>query len=141
VAEELIVQIIRAGEGSPGMTKPLERRQAPRVALIGRPGARVQDTLVAWLADLSTTGARLTLTEQLHPATSIALELAPGLGGCRLVARVIWTATYGSEQAPEEERHALHQSGVAFVGVTPEQQATLGRLVDRFRRERATGKG
>jgi c-di-GMP-binding flagellar brake protein YcgR len=124
------------------MAVPFERRQAPRVALIGRPGARVQDTLVAWLADLSTTGARVTLTEQLHPPISLTLDVAPGLGGCRLAARVIWTATYGSEQALEGERHALYQSGLAFVGVTPEQQETLDRLVDRFRRERASrGRG
>jgi hypothetical protein len=96
---------------------------------------------VAWLANLSTTGARLTLTEHLHPATSLTLELAPSLGGCTLAARVIWTAIYGSEQTPEGEHHALSQSGVAFVGVTPDQQGTLECLISQFRDERASGKG
>lgn len=123
------------------MPEPLERRQAPRVVLIGRPGVRVQDTLVAWLADLSATGARLTLTEQLHPATSLTLQLPPGLGDCTLGARVIWTTTYGGEQTPEGEPHTLYQSGVAFMGVTPEQQVTLERLVDRLHRKRASGQG
>ena len=111
------------------MADPLEQREVPRIALVGRPPARTQDGLVVWLADLSTKGARLTLTDQLHPGTTLTIELAPPLGTLTLSARVIWTTTYGSEQTPDGEHHALYQSGVVFLGLTPEQRTALQGMV------------
>ena len=114
------------------MREPLERRGATRVALVGRPTARVRDSLVVWLADLSTTGARITLGEQLHHGAPLVLELPPTLGSLTLTARVVWSTIYGGEQTLEGEHHTIYQSGLAFVGLTPEQQASLASIVESF---------
>ncbi len=122
------------------MPDRVERRQVPRIALVGRLKGQIEDGVSVWLADLSTTGARLTHFAPVHPGATLSLQLPPELDGVRLAARVAWTATYGTEQTPEGEHHAIYQSGVAFMQVTPEQRATLERLMDRFRRERPSGR-
>jgi hypothetical protein len=119
------------------MAEPLERRRATRIAIVGRPSARARDTLQVWLADLSTTGARIMLGEMLHHGSSLALELPPTFGALTLSARVIWSTLYGGEQTLEGEHHAIYQSGLAFVDLTPDQRAGLAKLVEGFSR----GKG
>ncbi len=123
------------------MPDPVERRTAPRVALIGRPGARTYDGVPVFLANLSTTGAGLTYFKPFPPGTALTLQFPPGLDGLRLAIRVVWTKVHGSEQTVDGEHHPMYQSGVAFREVTPEQQATLERLVERFRQERASSTG
>jgi hypothetical protein len=114
------------------MGEMLERRRAPRVAIVGRPSACVRDNLKVWVADLSTTGARITLGELLHHGSSLVLDLPPALGSLSLAARVVWSTIYGGEQTLEGEHHTIYQSGLAFVGLTPDQQGALARIVESF---------
>jgi len=114
------------------MGDTLERRRAPRVAIVGRPTARARDMLEVWVADLSTTGARITLGELLHHGSPLVIDLPPALGSLRLAARVVWSTIYGGEQTLEGEHHTIYQSGLAFVGLTPDQQAVLARIVETF---------
>lgn len=107
------------------MSERQERRQATRIAMVGRPSAQARGTLMVWLVDLSATGARITLGELLPQGSSCTLQLPPALGGLTLSARVVWSAIFGAEQTPEGERHLLYQSGLAFVDLAPDQQATL----------------
>ncbi|MFI5338670.1 MAG: PilZ domain-containing protein [Candidatus Methylomirabilales bacterium] len=113
------------------MAQSQERRGVPRMALVGRPGARARETLEVWLADLSATGARITLGELLHHGSACSLQLPPGLGSLTLSARVVWSAIYGGEQTLEGERHVIYQSGLAFVDLTTDQQAALAEAVER----------
>lgn len=109
-----------------------ERRGVPRIALVGRPGARARETLEVWLADLSATGARITLGELLHHGSACSLQLPPGLGSLTLSARVVWSAVYGGEQTLEGERHVIYQCGLAFVDLTTDQQAALAEALERI---------
>jgi hypothetical protein len=118
------------------MAASMERRQAPRIMLGGRPEARTQDDHPVGLVDLSTGGARLTSRTELHPGTALTLQLPRGLGGGALGARVVWTAAYGSVQTLEAGRHRLYQSGVAFVSLTPGQRAILEEVVAQVQRGR-----
>ncbi len=123
------------------MPESVERRRAPRVALVGRPGARTQEGLPVWLANLSTTGARLLHIEPFPTGTVLTLQLPPELDDLRLTTQVAWTASYGSEQTSKGEQHTVYHSGVAFMQVAPAQRVALERLVERFRQERASSTG
>jgi len=123
------------------MGEPLERRRAPRVALVGRPTAYAQDTVKVWVADLSTTGARIMLGELLHHGSSLVLALPPTLGSLTLNARVVWSTIYGGEKTLEGDHHTIYQSGVAFVGLSLDQQATLARIVESFAQGKAAAHG
>ncbi len=109
-----------------------ERRGVPRMALVGRPSARARETLEVWLADLSATGARITLGELLHHGSACSLRLPPGLGSLTLSARVVWSAIYGGEQTLEGERHVIYQSGLTFVDLTTDQQTALAEALERI---------
>ncbi len=111
---------------------PQERRWAIRIAFVRHPSARAQGTLKVWLLDLSATGARITLGELLEHGARCTLELPPDLGALTLAARVVWSAIFGGEQTAQGERHIIYQSGLAFVDLTAEQQATLARLLEQL---------
>ncbi len=114
------------------MAELQERRGAARIAIVGRPSARVRGTLEAWLVDLSATGARITLVELLQHGSSCTLELPPALGSLTLSARVVWSGIFGGEQTLEGERHLVYQSGLAFTGLTADQQADLASILERL---------
>lgn len=125
------------------MAESQERRRATRIALVGRPRAQAWGTVEVWLVDLSATGARITLGEQLPNGSHCTLHLPPPLGSLTLPARVVWSGIFGAEQTAEGERHVIYQSGMAFVDLTADQQATLGGILEQLasgeaqRRERA----
>ncbi len=73
------------------MAEPVERRGAPRVALVGRPGPGTQEGVPVWLTDLSTSGARLTHLTPFYPGTVLTLQLLPDLDDFRLAAQVVWS--------------------------------------------------
>jgi hypothetical protein len=104
----------------------------PRIAMLGRPSARAQGFLEAWLVDLSASGARITLGELLPHGSPCTLELAPALGSLTLSARVVWSGLFGGEQTPNGERHFIYQSGLSFVDLSTEQQAALANILQRL---------
>ncbi len=111
------------------MVDQQERRSATRIALLRRLSAQARGTHEVWLVDLSLRGARITLAEQLAQGSQCSLALPPALGGLTLSTRVVWSGLFGAEQTAEGERHLIYQSGLAFEGITADQQATLGGLL------------
>ncbi|HSD50543.1 MAG TPA: PilZ domain-containing protein [Candidatus Methylomirabilis sp.] len=111
------------------MVEQQERRSATRIALLRRLSAQARGTHEVWLVDLSLSGARITLAEQLVQGSQCSLELPPALGGLTLSTRVVWSGIFGAEQTAEGERHLIYQSGLAFESITADQQATLGGIL------------
>jgi len=114
------------------MAEPQDRRRTARIALLGRPSAWAKGALEVWLVDLSETGARITLGEMLPHGSHCTLELPPTLGSLTVSARVMWSGLFGGEKTPNGEEHFIYQSGLAFVDVSPDQQAVLTKILHRI---------
>jgi len=123
------------------MTAFVERRKGRRVSIPGRPGGRVRATLEARLLDLGTTGARIEHNNLLRPGFTCTLELPPALGGLVLSMRVVRSEVVGTGTSATGERLLRYESGVAFIEVTAEQQATLDAVVERLTSGEALGSG
>ena len=109
-----------------------ERREARRILVVGRLGARARATLDVNVLDLSNSGARIEHTDLLRPGATYAFELPPALGSLILTARVVHSAVVGTEATPNGERHLRYQTGLTFVGTTPEQRAALAAILERL---------
>ncbi len=114
------------------MRESQERRQSIRVAFVRHPRAQANDTLEVRVIDLSATGARITLGEELDHGFRCTLQLSPEMGSLVLGARVVWSGVFGAEQTEQGERHIIYQSGLLFPDLTLEQQATLTCLLAQF---------
>ncbi len=112
------------------MSNVRERRRTVRIALVGRPGARLQDNVEVWLVDLSTAGARITLGERLEQGSPCSLQLPPMLGSLELSTRVVWSGLFGGRQTSDGERHFIYQSGLVFLDVSQEQREELSRVLE-----------
>jgi hypothetical protein len=109
-----------------------ERRRAPRTLIAGRLGGRARATLEVSVLDLSTTGARIEHGDLLRPRATCMFQLPPALGELVLSARVVHSSIVGAEQSPQGERRLRYQSGLAFVGITADQQAALAAILERL---------
>ena len=109
-----------------------ERRKAPRVLITANVGARARATLEVRLVDLSVSGARIEHVELLRPGSACAFQFPPAIGSLVISARVIHSTVVGSRQNADGERHLRYQTGLHFVGVTPEQRSALEGIVDRL---------
>jgi hypothetical protein len=109
-----------------------ERRNSPRVPITISVGAKARATLEVRLVDLSVTGARIEHLDLLRPGSSCAFQFPPTIGSLVLSARVVHSTVVGSSQAADGQRHLRYQSGLQFVGITPEQQTTLEGIVARL---------
>jgi hypothetical protein len=127
--------------GDDDMSQFVERRKGRRVSIPGRPGGRVRATLEARLLDLGTTGARIEHHNLLRPGFTCTLELPAALGGLVLSMRVVRSAVVGTGKSATGERLLRYESGVAFIELTAEQQATLDAVVERLTSGEALGSG
>src|SRR5574341_1801790 len=109
-----------------------ERRRAPRIPITVNVGAKARTTLEVRLVDLSVTGARIEHRELLRPGSACAFQFPPAIGSLVLSARVIHSTVVGSTQHPNGERHLRYQTGLQFVGVTPDQRSVLEGIVERL---------
>ena len=107
------------------MTEMAERRRVARVAVPWHLNGWVSETREVRLLDLSTSGVRIEHVEPLRPGSSCTLELPPPLGSLHLTARIVWSLVRGGEQTPDGERRLHYQSGLAFTGISPDQQTVL----------------
>lgn len=123
------------------MADAKERRAAARVVVPGRVGSRVRATLDARLLDLSITGARIEHQNLLRPGFICAIELPPTLASLSLSVRVVRSVVAGTEKSEAGERLLRYESGLAFVGLTGEQQATLEGILERLTPEKSLGEG
>jgi len=92
---------------------------------------RVRSNLPARLVDLSLSGARIAHLDLLRPGSPTTVELPAAIGSVALSVRVAWSCVVGSEPSPEGERRLRYHSGLAFVGLTAEQQATLANILEQ----------
>ena len=85
------------------------------------------------LLDLSAKGARIEHAEPLRGGLVCYVDLPSALGGGRLTGRVVWTRLYRGEQTFEGDA-LVHQSGLAFVDLTPEQREALAAALEILQR-------
>jgi len=109
-----------------------ERRKVPRVPVTASVGARARATLEVRLVDLSVTGARIEHSELLRPGSACAFQFPPAIGSLAVSARVIHSTIIGAMQDSDGARQLRYQTGVQFVGVTPEQRIVLEGIVERL---------
>ena len=106
-----------------------ERRKARRIRIPSRPWGRILGALEFRLVDLCIAGARIEHHAPLEPGSTWRVELPLAFGSMNLGARVVHTGSVGDTQVRDADALLRYQSGLAFFGITPEQQATLaGRL-------------
>jgi hypothetical protein len=84
------------------------------------------------LLGLSAEGARIEHLGHLHEGLVLFVDLPPALGGVRLTGKVAWTKLRKGEQTTEGDKQNYYQSGLDFVGITPEQQAALAVAVENL---------
>lgn len=111
-------------------SQPLDRRKVARLTIpwqhFTRPGLELRPVR---LLDLSSMGVRIEHAEPLHEGVVCYVDLPPALGRASLTARVVWTRLHKAEQTFEGDKHRYYQSGLVFVGLTPEQQAKLANAL------------
>jgi PilZ domain-containing protein len=107
------------------MVETPERRRVARLTVPSRLGGFELQLRLVRLLDLSSEGVRIEHPGHLHEGLVLFVDLPPALGGVRLTGEVVWTRLRKGEQTFEGDKHRSYQSGLVFVGITPEQQAAL----------------
>jgi PilZ domain-containing protein len=107
------------------MVETLERRRVTRLTVPSHLGGFPVELGRVRLLDLSAEGVRIEHPAPLYKGLVLFVDLPPDLGGVRLTGEVMWTKFRKSEQTVAGDKHVSYQSGLAFVGTTPEQQAAL----------------
>ncbi len=115
------------------MVETSERRRVARITVpwhLTGPGLEVR---LVRLLELSAEGARIEHPEHLHEGLVCYVDLPPALGRVRLTGEVVWTRLHKGEQTFEGDKHVYYQSGLTFVGITPEQQTALAAALEILR--------
>jgi c-di-GMP-binding flagellar brake protein YcgR len=120
-----------------GLQALLRRNRAvrSRAAMVPPVPVHARTPMQLRLLDLSLSGACIEHLACLRPGSSCVLEFPPALGPLALTAQVVRSVVVGVEQGPRETRQLRYESGVAFVHVTPAQQAALAQVLGRFSSE------
>ncbi len=122
-------------ESKSHMTGTPDRRRTARMTIpwhLSGPGLELR---LVRLLDLSAGGARIEHIEPLRQGIECFVDLPPALGRLRLSGQVAWTGIRGGEQSVEGERGQHFQSGIAFTGLPPYQQAALAEALERLKAE------
>ncbi|HSB82315.1 MAG TPA: PilZ domain-containing protein [Candidatus Methylomirabilis sp.] len=117
------------------MVETPNRRRAARVTVPAHLGPFELELRLAQLLDLSAEGVRIEHLGHLHEGLRLFIDLPPDLGGGRLTGEVVWTRLRKGEQTLEGDRFVYYQSGIAFIGITPEQQAALAVALAILKRD------
>ncbi len=117
-----------------GLQAVLRRNRAvqSRVAMVPPLPVQSRVAMQLRLLDLSLSGACIEHLSRMHPGSYCVLEFPPALGPFTLTAHVVRSVVVGVEQGPRETRTLRYESGVAFVHVTPAQQAALAHLLEHL---------
>ena len=121
------------------MVETPNRRRVARVTVPRHLGPFELELRLARLLDLSAEGVRIEHPGHLHEGLRLFIDLPPDLGGVRLTGEVVWTRLRKGEQTLEGDRIVYYQSGIAFSGITPEQQAALAVALAILRDEPPAG--
>ena len=122
-------------ESKSRMTGMPDRRRTARMTIpwhLSGPGLELR---LVRLLDLSPGGARIEHIEPLRQGIECFVDLPPALGRLRLSGQVAWTGIRGSEQSAEGEHRQHFQSGIAFTGLPPHEQAALAEALERLKAE------
>jgi len=112
------------------MTEMPERRRAARLYVPRHLGGLELELRQVHQLDLSPAGARIEHQGHLHEGLVCYVDLPRSFGRLRLTGRVVWTRLHKGEQTLEGDRHQYYQSGLAFTGITPEQQSALAAALE-----------
>ena len=115
------------------MIETAERWRVARLSLPLYPGGFEMELRLVRILDLSAEGARIEHPEPMHEGLVCFVDLPPALGRVRLTARVVWTRLHKGEQTFEGDKRVYHQSGLTFIGITPEQQTGLAAALETLR--------
>lgn len=115
------------------MVETPERRRVARLAVPSYLRGYELQLGQVWLLELSAEGARIEHPGHLQEGLVCFVDLPPALGRVRLTARVVWTRLHKGEQTFEGDKHVYHQSGLTFIGITPEQQTALAAALETLR--------
>ncbi len=107
------------------MAKRPERRHLARLTIPARFSDRGLDQQPVRLLDLSPKGARVEHPDRLNVGLMCLVDLPPALGRGSLNGRIVWTKLHRNEQTLEGKRQHYYRSGLAWIGLTPEQQGAL----------------
>ena len=114
------------------MAEFLERRAASRIPVGGNVRTWERASVDARLIDLSQIGARIEHDDLLRPGSFCTFQFPPAIGSTVVSTRVVHSAVVGATPLHDGDSQLRYQSGVAFVNVTPEQQATLQEILERL---------
>jgi hypothetical protein len=112
------------------MVETPERRRAARLIVPSHLGGVEMEPRLVRLLELSAGGARIEHSGHLHEGLVCFVALPPALGGVCLTGKVVWTRLRKGEQTFEGDKHVTYQSGLAFIGITPEQRAALAAALE-----------
>jgi len=103
-----------------------------RIPVTGELDAWARATLPVRILDLSPCGARIVHRVLQRPGSACTFELPPGIGPLTIFARVIHSSIVGDAPTPSGERMLRYQSGLAFTGITTDQQTSLASALERL---------
>jgi hypothetical protein len=112
------------------MAETPERRSTARIVVPWHLSARVLESREVRILDLSTAGVGIEHAEPLQPGASCTLEFPLPFGPLRLTARVVWSLVGGADQTRNADGRLRYRSGLAFTGLTPEQQTAVARALE-----------
>ena len=115
------------------MSEPQDRRRVGRITIPSHPSDFELELRLVRLLDLTSEGCRIEHPGHLHEGLVCFLGRPPALGRLRLTGRVVWTRLYKGEQSVDGDRHVYYLSGLAWTGVTPEQQTALSAALEILR--------
>ncbi|MFI5342157.1 MAG: PilZ domain-containing protein [Candidatus Methylomirabilales bacterium] len=115
------------------MVEKSERRRVARLTVPSHLGGFELEIRLVQLLELSSEGARIEHAEHLHEGLVCFVDLPPALGRVRLTGEVVWTRLHKGEQTFEGDKHLYYQSGLVFIGITPEQQTALAAALEILR--------
>lgn len=109
-----------ANEVEPSIAAPEGFRQAPRLQCSLRAQSHQLPGFMGLVQDLSQTGARVQVSDQVQVGSSIQLSIQTDLTRISVEARVAWSAQRGRSQ---------WELGLQFVQPEPAEQERLSRAV------------
>jgi len=115
------------------MPEPPDRRRVARIAIPANLSGFELELRLVRLLDLSSEGCSIEHAGHLHEGLVCYVDLPAALRRLRLTGRVVWTRLHKGEQTVEGDRHVYYHSGLAWTGVTPEQQTALGAALEILR--------
>jgi hypothetical protein len=117
------------------MEETPDRRQVARITVPWHLSGPGLESRLVRLLELSSKGARIEHPDHLDEGFVCYVDLPPALGRVLLAGRVVWTKPQKGEQVIEGDKRVYYQSGIAFVGITPEQRTGLATALEILKTE------